>query len=362
MPLSNIQPKHYSDLLQEKVADKLALFNNFEMPEISVFESSPLTYRMRAEFRLWHQDDDLYYAMFKPEQPKTPCRIDNFKIGSKTIQKLMPLLLEHIKENTVLRNRLFQVEFLTSQTEDALVSLIYHRPLDEDWLSEAQALAHDFNIQLIGRSKKQKLVLDRDYIEECLRVDSKEYYYRQYEQAFTQPNAGVNEKMISWAKTTNNTPGRDLIELYCGNGNFTIPLAEKYRKILATEISKTSVRTAQLNLQRNLSSNIDIVRMSAEDISSAFQGEREFRRLKNIPLESFDFSTIFVDPPRAGLDQLSEKLVTLFDNIIYISCNPETLSKNLQKISKTHTIEKFAFFDQFPYTHHMETGVFLKRR
>jgi len=361
MPLSNVKPEQYTKLLQQKVADKLALFDKFELPSIEVFSSAPIAYRMRAEFRLWHQGEDLYYAMFKPDQPKTPCRIDSFPIGCISIQKLMPALLEGLQVNPLLRKRLFQVEFLSSQTEQTLVTLIYHRQLTDDWFDEAKKLATDLNVQLIGRSRKQKLIIDNDYIDESLTIGTKQYHYRQYEQAFTQPNAGVNEKMIGWAKTLNGDLTTDLIELYCGNGNFTIPLAENFKKILATEISKTSVKAAEFNLKRNGINNIDIVRMSAEDASKAIQGEREFRRLRNIAIDAFNFSTIFVDPPRAGLDELSERLVSQFDNIIYISCNPLSLNKNLEQICKTHRIEKFAFFDQFPYTDHMESGVYLKR-
>ena len=68
------------------------------------------------------------------------------------------------------------------------------------------------------------------------------------------------------------------------------------------------------------------------------------------------------DPPRAGLDDDSIELVSRFNKIIYISCNPNTLKDNLMQLSKTHTIDKFALFDQFPYTDHIETGVVLTRK
>ena len=68
---------------------------------------------------------------------------------------------------------------------------------------------------------------------------------------------------------------------------------------------------------------------------------------------------MFVDPPRAGIDDDTLKLLQGFEKIIYISCNPNTLHDNLKKLSQTHRIEKFAMFDQFPYTHHVESGVLL---
>ena len=69
-----------------------------------------------------------------------------------------------------------------------------------------------------------------------------------------------------------------------------------------------------------------------------------------------------VDPPRAGLDEESVTLLQEFDRVLYVSCNPDTLRANLASISGTHTLTRFACFDQFPYTHHLECGAYLVRR
>jgi tRNA (uracil-5-)-methyltransferase len=68
-----------------------------------------------------------------------------------------------------------------------------------------------------------------------------------------------------------------------------------------------------------------------------------------------------MDPPRSGLDDTTRALAKDFSNIIYISCNPETLHRDLKELVKTHEITKFALFDQFAYTHHIESGVILKK-
>ena len=132
--------------------------------------------------------------------------------------------------------------------------------------------------------------------------------------------------------------------------------------VLATEISKISVRSAQTNFALNHVENVTVVRMSSEEFTQALNGERPFRRLKEIDLDSYDFSTIFVDPPRAGLDEGTLQLAQRFDNILYISCNPDTLRANLESLTETHEIIRTAIFDQFPWTHHLESGVLLKRR
>lgn len=363
MSLNPVDITNYPAILEKKAGAVAELFSDLALPTPTVFPSEPIHYRLRAEFRLWHDKGSAYYAMFDPAEPKVPVKVDQFAIASKAIYDLMPLLLEKLNSQETLSKRLFQVEFLSTLSGDMLVSLIYHRRLDEEWELLARELANNLKIQIIGRSKKQKLVLDRDYVLEELQIDNKRYLYHQYEGGFTQPNGKLNATMISWAKThAGENAHADLLELYCGNGNFTIPLATQFRKVLATEISKTSVKAAHENFALNEATNIEVLRMSSEELSSALNKERVFHRLRHIDLDSYNINTVLVDPPRAGLDDNTRHLIAGFANILYISCNPETLHRDLQILSQTHTVEAFALFDQFPYTHHMESGVFLKRR
>jgi tRNA (uracil-5-)-methyltransferase len=364
MPLSAIKPSQYDRLLTEKIQGVRELLAPYSPPEPAIFPSEKTAYRMRAEFRVWHEGDNLDYVMFRRDDPKKPVPITQFPIASQTIQDLMPTLMVKLKTSSTLRQRLFQVEFLSTLSGEMLVTLVYHRKLDEQWETEAQTLAQDMAINLIGRSRKQKVVINSSYVTEVLTVFGTPFSFRQYEQAFTQPNAKVNTKMIEWACNCADGLKGDLLELYCGNGNFTLPLAGKFDQLIATELSKTSIRAARENLAANNIDNVEMIRLSAEEVTEAMAGKREFRRLATLPkaLADYDLNSVFVDPPRAGLDEHTEKMVTGFESIIYISCNPESLATNLKTIHKTHSIEQFALFDQFPYTHHMESGVFLKRR
>ena len=361
MPLSAVNPSNYSQQLEEKSQRISEQFSTFTPPALEVFTSEPLHFRMRAEFKIWHEGNDSHYVMFKKDTPKQPHHIDHFPIGSTIINQLMPQLMNAVKASPLLRERLFQVEFLSTTTEEVLITLIYHKRLNEDWQHAAEQLQQQLNVRIIGRSKKQKIVLDKDYVTEALTINDRTFYFQQVESGFTQPNAGVNQKMLTWALKQSSSTDKDLLELYCGNGNFTAVLAQNFNKVLATEISKTSVRSAEYNFTLNNINNIQIARMSSEELSSALMGEREYRRLANIDLKSYNISTVLVDPPRAGLDDNTIKLISQFENIIYISCNPDTLYDNMLTLSKTHTIEQFAIFDQFPYTHHIESGIYLKK-
>ena len=362
MPHSDYSPDAYLQQLQAKKLRLQDLLSEFNAPEPQVFASAEQHYRLRAEFRLWREGDQRFYAMFAPGDNRTPIFVEDFPIASERINQLMPRLKEAWSNNQALSERLFQVEFLTTLSGEALITLCYHRPLDEAWQVVAEQLAADLQVSIIGRSRGKRTVIGRDYVTEELTVGGRVFTYRQPEGAFTQPNGAVNTHMLNWAYETLGEQENDLLELYCGNGNFTLPLSTRVPKVLATEISKSSVNAALANLADNQIDNIELVRLSAEELTQALNGVREFRRLANIDLDNYKFGTVFVDPPRAGMDSDTCELVRRFDRVLYISCNPETLAQNIRQLSDTHRIAKCALFDQFPWTDHMESGVLLKRK
>ena len=256
---------------------------------------------MRAEFRVWHDNSDCHFAMTGADGNVR--RTDTFPPAHAAINRLMPPVIAAIRDCPALRHRLFQAEFQTTQAGETMLSLIYHRPLDDAWQDAAAALAACLNVQLIGRARREKRIIGRDYITETFRVGGRDYHYRQYENSFSQPNAAVCQQMLNWAVAQAGSDA-DLLELYCGNGNFTLPLAAHYRKVLATEVSKSGIRALRENLAANGIDNIAVARLSAAELGEALRGVRPFRRLQQdgIDLAAYDFDTVFVDPPRAGID------------------------------------------------------------
>nr|WP_121302628.1 tRNA (uridine(54)-C5)-methyltransferase TrmA [Photorhabdus asymbiotica] len=355
----------YEQQLTEKVSRLKSMMASFQTPEPEVFRSPVSHYRMRAEFRIWHEQDDLYHIMFD-QQTKQRVRINQFPVASNLINKMMEGLIDSIRSEQTLRHKLFQIDYLSTCSNKILVSLLYHKKLGDEWTQQALKLRNElrnkgFDVELIGRAAKTKIMLDHDYIDEVLSVAGREMIYRQVENSFTQPNASVNIHMLEWAIDITKGSKGDLLELYCGNGNFSLALAQNFEKVLATEIAKPSVAAAQYNITANNIDNVQIIRMSAEEFTQAMNGEREFNRLQNIDLKSYQCETIFVDPPRSGLDEKTVKMVQAYPRILYISCNPETLCHNLETLTQTHKISRLALFDQFPYTHHMECGVLLEK-
>jgi len=362
---TEIRADNYVAQLKTKTNFIKDSFAQLPMPTLEVFASQPLGYRLRAEFRLWHDGDDLHHVMFD-QTTKQKYQVHHFPPASQLINDVMVDMLVLLKKNEVIRRKLFQIDYLATLSGEVVVSLLYHKTLDDVWTHEMQkvrsVLRQKFKIDIIGRAKKQKIILDKDYVSEELTINQRNFRFKQIENSFTQPNAQVNIKMIEWALDITQHSQGDLLELYCGSGNFSIPLAQNFEKVLATEISKTSVAAAQDNILQNNIDNLKIVRMSSEEFVQAQQGVREFRRLEGINLADYQCNTVLVDPPRAGLDDSTLDMVSQYKNIVYISCNPDTLILNLDTLLSTHTVTRFALFDQFPYTHHVECGVYLQMK
>ncbi|MDX3959894.1 tRNA (uridine(54)-C5)-methyltransferase TrmA [Aliarcobacter skirrowii] len=360
--------KTYEEQLNYKIArekDRFSSLIDFSKISLDIIKSKDSNFRNRAEFRVWWEKDEqnnkdiLTYAM--NDFNKEILKIDSCEIVSEDIKNLMPKLLTELEKSMILSFRLFAIEFLVSSTSDMLVTLIYHKKLEDEWINFAKEIEQKLNIKIIGRSRKQKIVLSRDFINESLNINNQEFKFAYEENGFTQPNTAVNIKMIEWVLNNTKDSNKDLCELYCGGGNFTIPLSKKFNKVLATEISKTSIKSALRNCSLNGINNIEFIRMSSEEFVEALNEVRVFNRLKNIDLKSYDFDTIFMDPPRSGLDDTTRALAKNFENIIYISCNPETLHRDLEELLKTHKVLRFALFDQFAYSEHIESGIILEK-
>ena len=239
-----------------------------------------------------------------------------------------------------------------------MATLIYHKSLEEEWIQAAKHLQSSLeNISITGRSKKQKIVIGEEDLEVLCNYGNSSFKILQNDLVFFQPNFYLYSLMIAFITKQLKNP-KDLLELYCGCGGFTLPLASKFNNVFATESNRHSIRLLKESIKLNNLSNIETARLSDDETASALANERPFRRLKNIDLQSYEFSHILVDPPRAGLSDETIKLSRQFKNIAYISCNPETFLRDVIKVGRK--IESIGIFDQFANTQHLEVVALLK--
>lgn len=375
--IGTTDPKNYSQYLNEKIENVLNLFkkNNLEYTDPQIFESPVEFYRMRTEFSIFFKNDykDFDFCMFVPKtKPKQRIELETFPVGSKAINQGMALLKKYLMNYDVLNFKLFETDFLANQQGQLIIALNYHKKIEEDEFTKAAtSLKADFlkeglDVNFIGRARKQSILVNTDTILETIHTKDKDFFLYQVEGNFSQPNIYACQNMVQFARDCcNNCKDEDLIELYCGSGTFTVCLADLFRKVFSTEVSRVPTLTALKNIEKNNITNTKIARLSAVEVAQALEGVREFNRLKiaDIDVKDYNLTTLLIDPPRSGLE-FKEALdfTARFDRVIYISCGPESLASDLAYLTKTHKIEKLAFFDQFPYTSHLETGVLLTRK
>ena len=92
------------------------------------------------------------------------------------------------------------------------------------------------DVHVIGRSKNTKVLLDEDFVIEKQVINGREITQKQPEGTFSQPNGTMCVHMVTWADRVVRGSEGDCLELYCGNGNFTVPMAHNFRRVVATEV------------------------------------------------------------------------------------------------------------------------------
>ncbi len=164
--------------------------------------------------------------------------------------------------------------------------------------------------------------------------------------AFTQINREINLKIIrdllSEVSTINPS---NILELFCGIGNFTIPLAKKGYKIYAVELDLPAISSLKRNVSNFDLKNVSIIRKNLFEPFKIKGG----------------FDLVILDPPREGAKEVARWLLKKnVKHVIYISCDMATLSRDLNIIKNKYTLEKIKLYDMFPQTHHVESMTVLK--
>ena len=283
--------------------------------------------------------------------------MDSFPLASSVIQKKMSILLREINSSKIIKNKLFQVNFRSNSNNEVLATLIYHKNIEISLIDVIDKLSTKINIKLIIRSRNYIHAFDKKFFEDRLIFNNLRIY--QTDNCFFQPNKYLINKMINKVVGFIDNP-KDLLELYCGVGTFTLPLSYIFNKVLATENNRKACECLKKGILKNNINNIESARLSSSEVVELFEG-RDFKRMNNIDMSSYNFSHILIDPPRSGLTEDVIGIIKLFKNIIYISCNPETYLRDLLLLGD-YEIKKIEVFDQFPNTNHLEIVSILTKR
>ena len=179
-----------------------------------------------------------------------------------------------------------------------------------------------------------------------VKVGDETYSYNA--EAFFQVNQGVLIELLEFA--LDDLSGDVALDLYCGVGLFTLPLARRFKKVIGIESNSVATRFARRNLQQANLPNGNIVTSTLTDWIRSGSNKRDI----------VDF--VLLDPPRAGAESavIQGILQLKPKRICYVSCDPATLARDIKKlIAGGFVVRSISGFDMFPQTHHVETVVHL---
>ena len=207
---------------------------------------------------------------------------------------------------------------------------------------EAFCITHNAQLWLHGEGEPQPVDLTRAL---GYRLETWDLQLAYRPGDFVQVNAGVNEAMVAQAiKWLAPQADERILDLFCGLGNFALPLAQKAREVVAVEGVATMVERAAQNAVSNSLHN-----------AVFFQADLS-QPLVDATWAKAGFSAVLLDPPRDGAYEVVRKLSGLgAKRLVYVSCNPATLARDtVELIKQGYRLKRAAILDMFPQTAHVE--------
>lgn len=232
--------------------------------------------------------------------------------------------------------------------------LVRHiKPLTDSDIQQFQLFCKENQCQLWLQGKDKPTSFDETQaLQYSLNIETKPLHLNYQMGDFIQVNASINQQMVlqalDWLTIQ---PNDTILDLFCGLGNFTLPMATQAKKVIGVEVVETMVESAKNNALNN---NLNNTVFHQADLSQSITGKTWTRE---------KLSAIVLDPPRDGAIQVIKQMGELDTNrILYISCNPATLARDAELLTKQgYQIIKAGIIDMFPQTSHIETMVLFER-
>ncbi len=301
------------EMLTDLFKQNQIIFEEFEI------EKSPKDLGYRNKISLKIQNGAFGY--FK-EETHAFVKIQNCFLADDSIQNfLKDFSLLHVKEGNLTIK-------VNTNKELLLIIESKEKPKIEKSLIEKHKIA--------GIIWNQKCVYNSPFL--FIRINH--LLYKVHAESFFQVNyaiaSKISEEILKYFRKDDT-----VFDLYCGVGYFSLQIASKVKQVLGIELNQKAIINANYNASLNQISNV------------SFHVGKVEETLRKIPIKA---SKVIVDPPRSGLHKevikvLKEKRP---EKIIYISCNPKTLVRDILALKDIYKIEKIKAYDMFPYTKHVE--------
>lgn len=333
-------------------AKQQALFKRLQKLQSQAIDFQPMMtgcdqgYRRRAKLSLAVQNSELMVG-FRQAESQQIIKIDDCAVLEPALAALLPKL-QTLLQRWQNPKKLGHLELV--QADNGIALLLRH--IGEISLQEQQ--------NLLQFAENEQLMLfimrEKEQIEQW-RGEQPYYEINGLKLAFSirdfiQVNRELNRKMVETAINWLDLSGSErVLDLFCGMGNFTLPIAQKVQKVVGIEGVEPMVIQARQNA---LTSGIKNAEFYQTDLDQPFVDQ---------PWAKEPFDKVVLDPARHGALFCLDHLCALNpSHIVYVSCNPATLVRDAEKlIANGYRIEKSAMIDMFPHTGHLESVTLFVR-
>ena len=317
----------YENSLNYKVNKVKEIFNKNGIsinPKV-VLSSQNLFYRNKITLKV--QNGKLGY--FKNNSHDL-VEIDKCIIASNAINSMIP----YIKKFNILNGN---VTIRSNQNEEILLVIESYDNLNIN-INEIKK-----NIKLVGIVINNRLFYGVDFLNENIN----DLNYRISYDSFFQINPRVAQILFNTIDE-NIDVNDNVLDIYCGVGTLSLSAAKKAKQVVGIEIVKNAIFNAKFNAKINNIQNTEFILGDASNI--------KFSKYNN-------FNKVIVDPPRSGLTNsvISTILKINPEEIIYVSCDPQTLVRDVKILSANYVIKDSFVLDMFCYSYHVETIVILNK-
>lgn len=317
---------------KEKVVElfqKFAGVPNLEVEQI--FSGKQFAYRNKVVFHGKNQMLGLYQ-----EKSNDLVEVENCLLVEEGLNQIYHKIKEYLKKNSDAR-----IEDLTiRKTSSNEYMLILNGNLN---MKTFLSYLDQFSLKSVYFN--QKLVYGEEYITE----DIFGFKFRIYPNAFFQVNYEMMKKLYQVVMDYYQDKNyQTVLDLYCGTGTIGMLVSSYVKELIGVEVVHDSIIAANQNQKINQLPNVTFLEGKVENHISKFQ----------------NIDSIILDPPRSGLDSKTRETILKIapQSIVYISCDPATLARDLKELLEDYTIVKVHLVDMFPNTYHVECVCVLSRR
>lgn len=335
---------------QQSVQDQLARTAHIHIESLLPSISAACTgYRTRARLHVWFNRDGILTLGFRLKNNQKLVKIEHCQVLAPQLNALLDSL--HLCLGLHKARAITHIEMLASASERALI-VRHTAPLGSEILTALNALVVQYGCHIwLQNSADTRALVDLDgvAVTPLLQYNLPAWNLSmQFHPAdFTQVNPAVNEQMIQQALAwLAPQPDEHIVDLFCGIGNFTLPLARHCAKVTGIEVIESMVQRGKENALRNQVFNATFI---AADLSIA--------SAKYLQASIGKIDALLLDPPRAGARDVCENIAKLSpQRILYVSCNPSTLARDSASLTKAgYKLVKLGIMDMFPHTSHVES-------